>query len=254
MIRIATSRSVPRCFCVNKYNRILYGETILSIKQDFDPRDRKKYSLEETTFRRFLVWTVRGLFHMIMVMKVEGLENFPLDGAVIVAANHNTNFDVIPMQLALPRPVFFMAKSELFNTPLDPLIRNLGAFPANRGEKDEWTIRYANKVLAQGQTLGMFPEGTRSKGRGLHVAKTGTARMAIKMNCPIIPMAVTGTDQFFKHFPYRSHVTVKLLPSILPGPHDTPLSLTDRLMFNLAAALPDSMRGVYAEVPKEFRG
>jgi len=226
----------------------------LSMKQDFDPRDRKKYSLEETTLRRFLVWTVRGLFRLIMVMKVEGLENFPLDGAVIIAANHNTNFDVIPMQLALPRPIFFMAKAELFSTPLDLLIRNLGAFPVQRGEKDEWAIRYAHKVLAHGQTLGVFPEGTLSKGRELHVAKTGAARMAIEMNCPIIPMAVTSTDQFFKRFPHRSHVTMKLLPSILPGPHDTPLSLTDRLMFTLAAALPDSMRGVYAEVPKGFRG
>ena len=72
------------------------------------------------------------------------------------------------------------------------------------------------------------------------------------MNCPIIPMTVTGSDQFFKNFPRRSNVTVKLLPSILPNPRDTPLSLTDRLMFTLAAGLPESMRGVYAEVPKGF--
>ena len=252
MIRVAALYCAPRCFYVNKYNRILYGENILSAQQDFDPRDRKSYSLEETTFRRLLIWKIRILFRAIMVMNVEGLENFPSDGAVIVAANHNTNFDVFPMQLSLPRPVFFMAKAELFKTPLDPIIRNLGAFPVNRSDKDEWAIRYAHKVLAHGQTLGMFPEGTRSKGRGLNVAKTGMARMAIEMNCPIIPMALTGTDQFFKHFPRRSRVTVKLLPAILPSPHDTPLSLTDRLMFNLAAALPEAMRGVYAEVPKGF--
>ncbi len=236
----------------NKYNRILYGETILSAQLDFDLRDRKKYYLEETVLRRLLIWKIRILFRTIMVMKVEGLENFPLDGAVIVAANHNTNFDVFPMQFALPRPIFFMAKVELFNTPLDPIIRNLGAFPIKHGEKDEWAIRFAHKVLAHGKTLVMFPEGSRSKGRGLNVAKTGTARMAIEMNCPIIPMAVTGSDQLFKCFPHRSHVTVKLLPAILPSPRDTPLSLTDRLMFNLAAALPESMRGVYAEVPKGF--
>lgn len=226
----------------------------MSTQQDFDSRDRKKYSLEETTFRRFLVWSIRNLFHAIMVMKVEGLENFPLDGAVIVAANHNTNFDVFPMQLSLPRPIFFMSKAELFKTPLEPFLRNLGAFPVNRGEKDEWAIRYARKVLVHGQTLGMFPEGTRSKGRGLNVAKTGTARMAIELNCPIIPMAVIGSDQFFKRFPYRSRVTVKLLPPILPNPHDTPLSLTDRLMFALAAGLPEEMRGVYAEAPIGFGG
>jgi 1-acyl-sn-glycerol-3-phosphate acyltransferase len=98
----------------------------------------------------------------------------------------------------------------------------------------------------------MFPEGTRNKGKGLGVAKTGTARMAIDNNCPIVPMVVTGTDDFFKRFPRRANVTVKLLPPLLPHPGETPLSLTDRLMFGMAAALPEDMRGVYAEVPKGF--
>lgn len=235
-----------------KYNRILYGEAILSEKQDFDPRDRKKYYLEETSPRRFLLWLVRSFFRTVMVMKIEGQENFPLEGPVIVAANHVTNFDVFPMQFALPRAICFMGKAELFNTPLDPLLRVLCAFPVYRGEKDEWALRHARKVLAHGQTLGMFPEGKRSKGRGLGVAKTGTARMAIEMNCPIIPMAVIGTDRFFKDFPRRASVTMKLLPPIFPNPNDTPLSLTDRLMFTLAAELPESMRGVYAEVPMGF--
>jgi 1-acyl-sn-glycerol-3-phosphate acyltransferase len=224
----------------------------LNAQQNFDLRDRKKYYLEETNTRRFLLWLVENLFRTAMVMRVEGQENFPLDGPVIVAANHVTNFDVFPMQFAVPRAICFMGKAELFNTPLDPLLRVLCAFPVYRGEKDEWAIRHAEKVLAHGQTLGMFPEGKRSKGKGLGVAKTGTGRMAIEMNCPIIPMTMVGTDQFFKRFPRRASVTVNLLPPILPNPNDTPLSLTDRLMFTLAARLPESMRGVYAEVPKGF--
>ena len=187
-----------------------------------------------------------------MVMKAEGLENFPLDGPVILAANHVTNFDVFPMQFAVPRAICFMGKAELFNSVLDPLLRVLCAFPVNRGEKDEWALRHAGKVLTHRQTLGMFPEGKRSKGRGLSVAKTGTARLAIETNCPIIPVTVIGTDKFFQRFPHRSPVTVKLLPPILPNPNDTPLSLTDRLMFTIAAELPESMRGVYTEVPKGF--
>jgi 1-acyl-sn-glycerol-3-phosphate acyltransferase len=224
----------------------------LSITQDFDPRNRKKYYLEETLARRFVFWLIRGLFHTIMVMKVRGQEHLPLDGPVIIAANHVTNFDAFPMQLAVPRAICFMGKAELFNPPLDLLLRILCAFPVNRGEKDEWALRHARNVLAHRQTLGMFPEGTRSRGRGLAVAKTGTARMAIEMNCPIIPMAVIGTDTFFKRFPHRSKVTIKLLPPILPSSNDTPLSLTDRLMFTLAAELPESIRGVYAEVPQGF--
>lgn len=188
-----------------------------------------------------------------MDMRIEGLEHFPRDGAVIVASNHVTNFDVFPMQLSLPRPIFYMGKSELFKNPLmDIVIRNLGAFPVTRDKKDPWAYNHALKVLAHNQPLGMFPEGTRSKGRGLGVAKTGVARMAIETGTQIVPMMVIGSDKFFRQFPRRTRVTVSLLPPIQPHPSETPLALTDRLMFTLAAALPPEMRGVYAQIPKGF--
>lgn len=218
-----------------------------------DPRDQKKFYFADTSQRRALVTTVRALFKLVMKLDVTGLEHFPQDGAVIVAANHVTNFDVFPMQFALPRPLFFMGKAELFKNPLmDLVIRNLSAFPVNRGEKDQWAMRHAAKVLNHGQALAMFPEGTRSKGRGLGVAKTGTARLAIEAQCPILPMVVTGSDQFFKRFPHRTHVQIQLLPALMPKTNESPLALTDRLMFTLAQALPDDMRGVYAEMPKGF--
>jgi len=222
-------------------------------QSEFDPRDRLRFSFHATVFRKFLVGSLRLLFRLFMKLEVHGLENFPLDGAVIIACNHITNFDVFPMQFSLPRPIFYMAKSELFKfPPMAVALRNLGAFPVYRGEKDSWALRHAQKVLENGQTLGMFPEGTRNKGRGLGVAKTGTARMAIETNSPIVPMILVGTDKFFKRFPRRVNVTIKLLPMILPVSGETPLSLTDRLMFNMAAALPEEMRGVYAEIPKGF--
>ena len=172
---------------------------------------------------------------------------------MVLAANHVTNFDVIPMQLSIPRPIFFMGKASLFKIPIfETALRDLGAFPVYRGEKDEWALRHAARVLENGQVLGMFPEGTRSKGRGLSVAKTGSARLALDANCPIVPMAVIGTDGFFKRFPHRTQVTIKLLPPILPKPGETPLSLMDRVMFALAKELPEDMRGVYAEIPKGF--
>jgi len=221
--------------------------------QEIDSRDRQRFSFHATFFRKTLVAVLRQVFRLIMRMEVNGLEHLPLDGPVVVACNHVTNFDVFPMQLCLPRPIFFMAKAELFKFPLmDVALRNLGAFPVYRGEKDAWAMRHARKVLEHGQTLGMFPEGTRNKGKGLGVAKTGTARMAIDNNCPIVPMVVTGTDGFFRRFLRRANVTVKLLPPLLPHPGETPLSLTDRLMFGMAAALPEDMRGVYAEIPKGF--
>src|SRR5512139_1907189 len=167
-------------------------------QQEFDLRDRKRFYFHATPLRRFAVFMIGSLFRLVMKMEVTGLEHFPLDGPVIVASNHVTNFDVIPMQLSLPRPIFYMGKAELFKYPLvEAVFRNVGAFPVYRGEKDQWAIRHAAKILAHGETLGMFPEGTRSKGHGLGVAKTGSARLAIEAGCPIVPMAIIGSDKFF---------------------------------------------------------
>lgn len=231
------------------------GDDTLTEPSSFDPRDKIKFVFHATPFRKILIFIVRNLFKLIMKLKVEGLENFPSDGAVVLAANHITNFDVLPMQFSLPRPIFFMGKASLFRIPvLEIAYRELGAFPVSRGEKDEWALRHAAKILAQGLILGMFPEGRRSQGRGLGVAKTGAARLALDANCPIIPMAVIGTDNFFKRFPRRTDVTIRLLPPILPKPGETPLALMDRVMFTLAESLPEEMRGVYAEKPKGFGG
>ena len=218
-----------------------------------DSRDKKKYHLSDTPQRRALVAFARTLFVPIMKYEVTGLEHFPRDGAVIIAANHVTNFDVFPMQFALPRVIFFMGKAELFKNPfVDLLARNLGGFPVNRGEKDLWAMDHALKVLHHGQTLGMFPEGTRSRGGGLKVAKTGTAKLSLEAGCPILPMAIVGSDHFFKRFPHRARVHIQVLPPILPRPGESPLALTDRLMFTLARALPREMRGVYTETPQGF--
>src|SRR5262245_40361129 len=102
-----------------------------------DPRDKKKYYFTDTPPRRALIAIAQFLFKFVMEMEVVGLEHFPRKGAVILAANHVTNFDVFPMQFAVPRPIFFMGKAELFKNPvMDFFIRNLSGFPVNRGEKD----------------------------------------------------------------------------------------------------------------------
>ena len=230
------------------YNRKLSGELILTLSQsvEFDPRDRKQFVFHETSLRRFVRWSLEQLFHFIMKLEVRGVENVPLEGTLIVASNHVTNWDVIPMQLSLPRVIFFMGKAELFKFPLiDVVFRNCGAFPVHRGEKDAWAMRHALKVLVHGQTLGMFPEGHRSKGKGLALAKTGTARLAIQANCPILPMTIIGSDEFFKPFPHRTRVIVTFLPLLFPEPNEDPIALTDKLMFTIASELPEEMRGAY---------
>jgi len=218
-----------------------------------DPRDRKKFVFHITLFRRFFVALIRVFFWPITKRTVIGLENLPFEGPIVLASNHLTNFDVFPMQIEIPRPLFFMAKSELHQNPiLDVMLRNLGAFPIFRGEKDQWAMRHAQKVLEHGQVLAMFPEGSRSKGRGLRAGKTGVARLALQNNCPIVPVAIDGSHKMLKKFPRRTKVKIIIGEPIYPKPDETTLGLTDRMMFTIAGMLPEELRGVYAKKPAGF--
>ena len=220
----------------------------------FDIRNHQRFYFHATPLRKSVIFLVSRIMKLFMELEVLGLENLPTVGAVIIAANHVTNFDVLPMQLALPRPIFYMGKAELFRIPvMGTVFRNMGAFPVYRGEKDQWALTHAARVLEHGEILGMFPEGTRSRGAGLGVAKTGSARLAIEAGCMIIPMAIIGSDKFFHRFPRRNHVTVHILPALKTHNGETPLSLTERLMFTLAAELPVPMRGVYGQIPEGFK-
>ena len=218
-----------------------------------DPREQLKYHFDDTFLRRVLTSTARALFSLVAELQVSGVEHLPSTGPVVLAANHQTNFDVFPMQFALPRLIFFMAKAELHRNPLmDAVLRQLGSFPVERGSRDEWALRHAQEVLEHGQVLGIFPEGTRGKGRGLRPAKTGAARLALAVRCPIVPMAVMGTQYIFHQFPRRTPVTITLGEPLFPLHAETALALTDRMMFALADLLPTEQRGVYAQHPVGF--
>jgi len=211
-----------------------------------DKRDQWTYPLKETRFHQFLIGSLQIAFRNIMEMEILGHENIPKNGAAIIAANHVTNLDVFPMQLSIRRPIFYMGKAELFKNPLlHKIFRQLGAFPVYRGERDNWAIMHSKRILKAGNILGIFPEGTRSKGRGLKVAKTGAARLAIDLNYPIIPMSIDGSYKFFKRFPRKSIVKVVIGTPIVPKYGELPIGLTDRLMFEIAKNLPDELRGVY---------
>lgn len=213
-----------------------------------DPRPKLHYPLSETRFHKIMIGLARWVFKPIMVTDILGLENLPKSGAAIVASNHMTNFDVFPLQLALPRALFFMGKAELFRIGLLHVVfRQMGGFPVYRGERDTWALEHATRILAAGQLLAMFPEGTRSRGRGLAVAKTGVARLAIETNSPIVTVSIDGSQRFFKQFPRRNLVHVVVASPIVPEPGESPIALTERVMYSMAANLPPELRGVYAQ-------
>ncbi len=151
------------------------------------------YTIAGWVFAVFAGWRKRWV----------GVENVPESGFVL-AANHVSSFDpfILGMPLWRPRRVRYMAKAELFTPWLGWAMRAIGTFPVRRGEADAGALRTALDLLAQGEIVGMFPEGTRAK-KGLRKqfeAKphTGTARIALTAGVPLVPAAVAGTERLLR--------------------------------------------------------
>ncbi len=144
---------------------------------------------------------IRGffrLFLLILGLKIEGLHNLPQKGPVIIAANHVSNWDPILVGVALPRPIHFMAKAELFhNWLLGSICRGLNAFPVQRGTADRNAIRQALQMLKEGEMLGIFPEGARRKVVAETSIQPGVAMLALKSGAEVVPVAISGTEGWF---------------------------------------------------------
>ena len=144
-----------------------------------------------------LSWpVVKGLYRL----RARGLEHIP-EGGFVLAANHTSNFDPWPLGIPfLPRrQLRFMAKAELFNPILAPILRAGGAFKVRRGEGDVDAMRTAAELAREGEIVVMFPEGTRRK-KGLRKKfearpHTGAARIALSADVPLVPAAIGGTDR-----------------------------------------------------------
>jgi 1-acyl-sn-glycerol-3-phosphate acyltransferase len=207
-----------------------------------------QYFTEETKFHFYALRILSPLIQSIVLdIQVEGRENVPEHGALILAVNHVMFYDVVPVQIAIgKRPVFFMAKEEIFRFPLtNILFRALLAFPVQRGTGDAWAMDFAKQLLAKGQVVGIFPEGTRSYGRGLRRGKSGAARLAFDTGTPILPMAINGTQNLLTTFPRRTKVRIRIGTPLYPTPQEKVADLTDRLMLSIANMLPEEYHSRY---------
>lgn len=135
-------------------------------------------------------------FFHILRLQVEGKDNIPLRGAVIIAANHKSYFDPPLAGVAFHnRRLSYMAKSELFRNPLFGwLIRKLGAFPVKRNSADMGAIRQSVRIIKGGEALLIFPEGGIVHGRRLSRFHPGMAFLAILTGTPVIPLATIGSE------------------------------------------------------------
>ena len=207
-----------------------------------------------------LVFELTRLFGYLVVpliarLRTEGVANVPRTGPVILAVNHIHWTDIPLVALHVPRITHYMAKIELFGKPvLGGYIRKMGAFPVRRGEGDREAIRTAERLLAEGEMVAIFPEGHRSDYGPLIPAHPGAGYIALRAGVPIVPVAISGTRQIFKGFhygPFRPKVTIRYgKPFTLgAGGRVTKEALgpaTDDIMRRIAAMLPPEQRGAYA--------
>lgn len=161
------------------------------------------YKIAMAVLKVFFFFTYR--------IKIEGTENIPTEGGMILAVNHRSNLDPVLAGYTCPRPLTFMAKSELFKNPLfGKLITALGAFPVHRGSGDIGAIRSAFSILKDGRAMLIFPEGHRVKDGETAKAQPGVAMIAQRAKVPVIPVFIDGKLKWMSKITIRYGKAVDL--------------------------------------------
>jgi glycerol-3-phosphate dehydrogenase (NAD(P)+) len=146
-----------------------------------------------------LYWIVRIVllpcFLVYFRLERIGSEHLPRSGPVLLAANHRSFLDPFVIGALTRRPVYYVAKEELFRGRWQAWVLNaLGAFPIDRGHGDEDAIATAREILARGDCVVIFPEGTRVRPGPLGAPRRGIGRLALETGAPVVPIAVFGTE------------------------------------------------------------
>lgn len=152
-----------------------------------------------TWLYQFVCWLYRVIFYFFMGGRIIGDKLDMPYGGCVVMSNHINLLDCVTMAISVKRrELHFMGKAELFRTKLlGGILRNVHAFPVQRGQADLSSMRVSMQRLRTGAMLGIFPEGTRSKTDKMLPLQTGAAVLALKSDVPIIPMYITGKYRFW---------------------------------------------------------
>ncbi len=209
----------------------------------------------------FLRWVMRTLTRVYLVglFRVEGMENVPRTGAMIVCPNHFGTLDPPMVPAFLPRgDSWNMAKSEYFKKAwMRWLFTAYQAFPVVRHTADRVALRRSFDLLTAGQVLIMYPEGTRVEAGVLSKPEPGAGFIAQKADCPVLPVAVTGTRECLpkgKLWPRRVPVTVRFGKPFMvrqrraSGDRVSHEEAADAIMLKIAELLPADKRGAYSDL------
>jgi glycerol-3-phosphate dehydrogenase (NAD(P)+) len=154
-------------------------------------------------------WLVRGIvqpiFHLYFRLSRIGREHIPA-GPAIFCSNHRSFLDPFVIGTITRRPMYYVAKSELFRNPAVAwLLGALGAFPVHRGAGDRDMLETAKAILARGDSVLIFAEGTRVRPGALGRPKRGVGRLALESGAPVVPVAVIGTEAVRRGWIFRPH-------------------------------------------------
>lgn len=162
-------------------------------------------------FYDFLVICFRIFSFFVHPIRVEGRENIPAEGPVILCANHKSFQDPFVLASYTKRKISFMAKKELFDNPVFRFALNrVGSFPVARGENDIGAVRTSLKVLKDGGVLGIFPEGHRYTDGEMHEAANGISLIAIRSGAVVVPAYLDGNFKPFRRITLRIGSPVSL--------------------------------------------
>ena len=202
-------------------------------------------------FVQFLLWLI-ALFAMKRTVK--GVENFPRKGPALVVINHLGDADAVLIGSCIPYPIDALAKIELRDHPVvGPIFRAYGVIWIHRGRPDRKALHAALEGLAQGRIIALAPEGRESLTGALEDGNEGAAFIALKSGAPIVPIAMTGTDNKSIYDNLKNHKRTRVSltvgkPFFLQESANRRTRLQDgtrQIMETLADMLPEEYRGSY---------
>ena len=224
----------------------------------------RRYRADVDRYVGFVAWFARFALRLFARVRVEGIDHVPRSGPLIVAANHASNVDGVMLggwlTPALGRRIHWLGKKEMTQWPvIGPLAVRMSVHPVDRARGDAAAFRLAEDLLADGQVLVVFPEGTRSPTGEIQRPKDGLALLALRSGAPILPVGLVDTDRFWpKGRPvWRLGRTVRMRigepftlaealgPELMADRRAAKRAATDAIMARIAALLPERQRGAY---------
>jgi 1-acyl-sn-glycerol-3-phosphate acyltransferase len=199
---------------------------------------------------------IRFITYPFMFWKVKGKKNLP-PGPVLIVCNHLHISDPPYIAASIPKKAVFMAKEELWDNKWSRFwVENFGAFPVRRKTFNRESLRTAESWLDKGISLIMFPEGARSQDGQMNRAYTGAALIALHLGLPVIPVAISGSENvsrltwsFFHHPTIHVVIGKPLIPAQCNGipTKKQRNEFSDEIMYKIAELLPTKYRGVYGK-------